>query len=55
MTSTGTLGKWSSPDGDRWGTIPIPQVPANCAFGGEDRRTLYVTAGDALYAVRLDE
>ena len=43
-----------APDGDRWGTIPIPQVPANCAFGGEDRRTLYVTAGDALYAVRLD-
>src|SRR5690606_33871658 len=41
-----------APDGARWGTLPIPQVPTNCAFGG-DGRTLYVTAGGAVYAVRL--
>lgn len=42
-----------APDGARWGTIEVPQVPANCAFGDVDRHTLYITARTALYAVRL--
>ncbi|HJL16974.1 MAG TPA: SMP-30/gluconolactonase/LRE family protein [Sandaracinaceae bacterium LLY-WYZ-13_1] len=42
-----------APDGSRWGTITVPEVPANCAFGDADRRTLYVTARTGLYAVRL--
>ena len=37
----------------RWGTIDVPQAPANCAFGGADRRTLYVTARTALYSTSL--
>ena len=43
------------PDGNLWGTIEIPdnRVPANCAFGGEDARTLYITARPALYEVLL--
>ena len=34
------------------GEIPFPDVPANCAFGDADRRTLYITAGKALYRIR---
>ena len=41
------------PAGDRLGVIPIPEEPANCAFGGPDGRTLYVTARTSLYAIRL--
>jgi len=36
------------------GRIPIPEPPSNCSFGGEDRRTLYVTTLHALYEVRVD-
>lgn len=39
------------PDGTRWGTIPIAEQPANCAFGDPDLRTLYVTARTGLYRV----
>lgn len=39
------------PDASRWGTIDIPEQPANAAFGGADRRTLYVTARTGLYRV----
>ena len=41
--------------GEPWGTIVVPdgRAPANCAFGGEDTRTLYITARQALYRVSL--
>ncbi len=48
-----------APDGTRWGTIPLPnpgldgRQPSNCAFGGADRRTLYITANEVLYRVTL--
>jgi len=53
------------PEGSSWGTIEVPGGlrPFNCAFGGADARTLYITAGltgpldtatgGALYEVRL--
>jgi sugar lactone lactonase YvrE len=43
------------PEGQPWGTIEVPdgRVPANCAFGGDDSRTLYITAREALYTVPL--
>ena len=41
------------PDGATWGTIPVPEQPANCAFGGADGRTLYITARTSLYRVAL--
>jgi gluconolactonase len=32
---------------------PVPRDECtNCAFGGEDRRTLYITAGGTLYSIR---
>lgn len=33
-------------------TIKLPQMPSNCAFGGDDMKTLYVTARKAVYKVR---
>lgn len=32
-------------------TIPIPEGPANCCFGGADGRTLFVTARTSMYAI----
>jgi gluconolactonase len=34
--------------------IPIPHDEVtNCAFGGSDRKTLYITAGGQLWSVRV--
>jgi len=41
------------PDGSVVGTIPVPEQPSNCAFGGEDRKTLYITARTTVYRVAL--
>jgi gluconolactonase len=41
------------PSGTSWGTIPLPEVPSNCTFGGADRKTLYITAKTSLYRVAL--
>jgi gluconolactonase len=35
-------------------TIETPETPANIAWGGEDWKTLYVTARTSLYCVRLN-
>jgi gluconolactonase len=50
-TSTGV--RVFAPDGSMWGEIDVPEQPANCAFGGADRRTLYITARTSLYRVEL--
>jgi gluconolactonase len=42
-----------APDGEKWGTITVPEQPANCAFGDADHKTLYITARTSLYRVRL--
>ena len=34
--------------------LEFPEKPANCAFGGKDRKTLYVTARTSVYTMRLD-
>jgi len=33
--------------------IPVPENPANVAFGGADGRTLYITARTGLYSLRM--
>lgn len=43
-----------APNGDPWGVLPVPEQPANCAFGGADRRTLFITARTGLYSVKLN-
>jgi gluconolactonase len=42
-----------SPKGHLLEYIPIPEdTVTNCAFGGPDMKTLYVTAGKTLFRVR---
>jgi gluconolactonase len=41
------------PDGTLIGAIAVPEKPTNCAFGGDDRLTLYVTAQKSLYRVKM--
>jgi len=51
---TGPGGTWVfAPDGKRLGIIRTPEVPANCAFGGPDLRTLFPTARTSVYALRV--
>jgi gluconolactonase len=42
-----------APDGSRWGAIAVPMQPSNCAFGGADGRTLYITARQSVFSVQL--
>lgn len=40
-------------DGKRLAFLPVPtDEVTNCAFGGDDLRTLYVTGGGTLYSIR---
>ena len=43
-----------SADGTLLEIIEIPEQPANVTFGGEDRRTLFVTARTSLYSVQTE-
>ena len=44
-----------SPDGQLAQYIPVPEdTITNCAFGGADMRTLYVTAGKTLFQWRVE-
>lgn len=42
-----------SPGGEHLGTIEANEQPANCAFGDDDGKTLYMTARTGLYRVGL--
>jgi len=41
------------PDGRLLGTIRTPETAANCTFGGEGKRTLFITAVSTVWAVEL--
>jgi gluconolactonase len=43
-----------SPEGKHLGTIQIPEIAANCAWGDADAKTLYVTARTGLYRIKLN-
>lgn len=50
---TGPGGIWVfTPKAQCLGVIRGPEQPANLAFGGPDRRTLYITARTSLYILR---
>ena len=50
---TGPGGIWViDPRGEHLGTVGIPEVASNLAWGGDDLGTLYVTATSSLYALR---
>jgi gluconolactonase len=50
----GPGGIWIiSPQGKHLGTIKIPEVVSNCAWGEQDGKTLYITASTSLYRIKL--
>ena len=42
-----------SPKGEPLGTIPLSRQPQNLAFGGSDKKTLYVVGRGAAYKVQM--
>jgi len=51
---TGPKGVWVfSREGTLLDTILIPTNPSNCNWGDADRKTLYITAGNSIYRIRL--
>jgi gluconolactonase len=49
---TGPRGIWVwDPHGRHLGTIVMPEQPANLAWGGNDGRTLYITATTSVYSL----
>ena len=50
----GATGIWVfTPEGRHLGIIRTPERPSNCAFGGPDWRTLFITARSCVYRIRL--
>ncbi len=52
-SSTGDGVQVFSPAGELLGRILTPEAAANLCFGGEDGRTLFITARKSLYAIRV--
>jgi gluconolactonase len=49
----GHIWVWNE-KGQEIAKIPVPENPANCAFGGSGSRVLYITAVKSLYRIELD-
>lgn len=43
-----------NPEGKALGIIAFPEQPANCTFGGKERKTLFVTARSSLYSAEME-
>jgi gluconolactonase len=44
-----------SPAGEQLAFVPIPRdETTNCAFGGDDLKTLFITAGGSLWSIRVN-
>jgi gluconolactonase len=51
---TGAGGVWVFDNaGKHLGTIVTPEKPSNCAWGDDDRRSLYITAVTSVYRIRV--
>lgn len=47
-------GIWvTGPAGETLGLIPVPEFCTNAAFGGDDGRTLFITASKKVYSLRM--
>lgn len=52
---TGPGGLWvATPEGQHLGTIVFPQLPANLCFGGQEYKTIFVTARTGLYSIEVN-
>jgi gluconolactonase len=52
---TGPGGVWVfEEDGAHLGTIVTPEKPANCAWGDDDWRSLYITARSSVYKIQFN-
>jgi len=52
--SAGPGGVWIiSPEGKHLGTIKVPEVVSNVAWGDRDGMTLYITASTSVYRIKL--
>jgi gluconolactonase len=52
--SAGPGGVWIfSPEGKHLGTIRVPEVVGNLAWGDADGKSLYITASTSVYRIRL--
>jgi gluconolactonase len=50
----GPGGVWIiSPEGKHLGTIKVPEIVANVAWGDKDAKTLYIVASTGVYKVRI--
>jgi len=43
-----------SPAGKHLGTIQVPEIPSNCAWGDADGKSLFITARTGLYRIKLN-
>jgi gluconolactonase len=43
-----------APDGTLLGKIPVPETPANLCFGGDEGKTLFITARTSLYRITVN-
>jgi gluconolactonase len=51
--SAGPGGVWViSPQGKHLGTIKVPEVVGNVAWGDKDAKTLYIVASTSVYKIR---
>jgi gluconolactonase len=52
---SGPGGIWIvSPEGKRLGTIRVPELVANLEFGDADYKTMYITAREGVYKIRMN-
>ena len=55
LYGSGPGGVWIiSPEGEHLGTIKIPEIVSNVAWGDKDGKTLYITASTSLYRIKLN-
>jgi gluconolactonase len=55
LYGSGPGGVWIlSPEGKHLGTVKIPEVVSNVAWGDADGKTLYITASTGLYRIKLN-
>jgi gluconolactonase len=52
ITGPGGIWVWDA-GGNHLGTIVLPEQPANLTWGGQDHRTLYITATTSVYRLEM--